>query len=130
MSEESPAYGTIGWVDLTVANAPAIRDFYAEVVGWTPSPVAMEGYDDFNMVSSATGEPAAGVCHARGENAAIPPQWLIYIVVPDVAASVAKAIEKGGQLIAGDPQVGKEGGYCVVRDPGGAAFALYQPGRE
>ncbi len=129
MSNDVSNFGTIGWVDLTVKNAPAIRDFYAEVTGWTPSPVAMEGYDDFNMVG-ASGEPAAGICHARGENAGIPPQWLIYITVPDLAGRVARAIELGGVLVAGDPIVGKDGGYCVLKDPSGAAFALYQPGDE
>lgn len=26
--------GTIGWVDLTVADAESTRDFYRDVVGW------------------------------------------------------------------------------------------------
>lgn len=27
----SPAYGSIGWVDLTVPDAPSLREFYEEV---------------------------------------------------------------------------------------------------
>ncbi len=31
--------GTVGWMDLTVPDAPALRDFYSAVVGWTSSEV-------------------------------------------------------------------------------------------
>ena len=36
MSEE-PKIGTVGWIDLTVPDAGALRDFYAEVT----TPVAI-----------------------------------------------------------------------------------------
>src|SRR5688572_4401028 len=127
MTTETPATGAVAWCDITVPDASALRDFYAEVTGWRPEPVAMEGYDDFNMVLPGSGEPVAGVCHARGENAALPSQWLIYIAVPDLAMSVRKALERGAEQIAGSAQAGAEGGYCVLRDPVGAVFALYQP---
>ena len=68
MADSQPKLGTIAWVDLTVADAPKIRDFYKKVIGWNPSPVKMGDYDDYNMVSPATEKPAAGICHARGEN--------------------------------------------------------------
>jgi predicted enzyme related to lactoylglutathione lyase len=32
---EKPKPGTIGWMDLTVKDASKLRDFYAQVVGWT-----------------------------------------------------------------------------------------------
>jgi len=32
MSEQ----GKIGWIDLTVPDAEAIRDFYQHVAGWVP----------------------------------------------------------------------------------------------
>ncbi|MFW5947166.1 MAG: hypothetical protein ACOCUW_01630 [Gemmatimonadota bacterium] len=41
MSGSKSGPGSIAWIDLTVADAPGIRDFYASVVGWTPSPVPM-----------------------------------------------------------------------------------------
>jgi hypothetical protein len=68
--------GMIAWRDLTVKDAARVRDFYAGVVGWKPEPVGMEGYDDFNMIAPSSGDPATGICHARGENAGLPPQWL------------------------------------------------------
>ena len=41
--------GTIGWIDLTVKNATAVRDFYAQVTGWNHSSIDMGGYEDFCM---------------------------------------------------------------------------------
>lgn len=125
---KAPAPGTISWVDLTVGDAPGIRDFYAAVVGWAVSPVAMGGYTDFCMNAPGAGSSVAGVCHARGENAALPPQWLIYIVVADLDASLAECRSRGGEIVDGPRSMGPEARFAVIRDPAGAVAALYQPG--
>ena len=122
-----PKTGTIGWVDLTVPDAVAARDFYSAVAGWAPSPVPMGGYDDFAMAPAGTGEPAAGICHARGVNATLPPQWLIYITVTDVDVSAATCLELGGRVLAGPKDMGGYGRYCVIQDPAGAVAALFTP---
>lgn len=124
---DKPAAGTIGWIDLTVDDAERLRDFYAEVTGWRPEPVVMGGYDDFNMVAPGSGEPAAGICHARGGNAGLPAVWMVYIVVEDLDASVGACRRGGGEVIAGPRRVGDDR-YCVIRDPAGAVAALYQRG--
>ncbi len=127
MSEENePKIGSIGWTDLTVGNAEQIRDFYREVVGWTSSGVDMGGYDDFNMNDPESGKPVAGVCHARGSNADLPPVWLIYVNVADIERSIARSVELGGQVIAGPKGFGGQGKYCVIRDPAGATLALFE----
>jgi hypothetical protein len=46
----------------------------------------MGEYSDFNMTMPDGGELAAGICHARGGNADLPSQWLIYIVCRPAAA--------------------------------------------
>ena len=77
MSAESDVQiGTVGWFDLTVPDAPAVRDFYGAVVGWTASEVPMDGYSDFCM-RTPSGKTVAGVCHERGSNAGLPAQWLL-----------------------------------------------------
>lgn len=53
----------------------------------------MGGYSDFNMMPEGPDMPVAGICHARGTNAALPPQWLRYIVVADLDASVQRCTE-------------------------------------
>ncbi|MDH3215809.1 MAG: VOC family protein [Candidatus Krumholzibacteria bacterium] len=123
--QESMAPGSICWRDLTVRDAQAVSDFYQGVVGWQASAVQMSGYNDFSMVTAA-GETVAGICHARGSNADLPPQWLVYIVVADVEKSAARCEELGGTVVAGPRAMG-EGSLCVIRDPAGAVSALYQP---
>ena len=117
--------GKIGWIDITVDDAEGLRDFYAEVVGWKPENVDMGEYADFNMTMPESGTPAAGICHARGGNAGLPRQWLIYIVVPDTEKSAAACTANGGKVLVGPKSMGG-GKFAVIEDPGGAVAALYQ----
>lgn len=123
----APAPGSVGWVDLTVEDAPRLRDFYAAVAGWKAEAVPMGDYSDWVMTDAASGEPRAGVCHARGGNAGLPPAWLVYFVVTDLDANLAAAASLGGEVLAGPRTMGSDR-YAVLRDPAGAAFALWQKG--
>jgi predicted enzyme related to lactoylglutathione lyase len=116
--------GQIGWCDLTVPDAKAVADFYRVVVGWEPSGLSMGDYEDFVMLAPG-GEGAAGICHARGENAGLPAQWLVYINVADVDAAVQRCQEAGGALLHGPREVGG-GRFAVIRDPAGAVAGLWQ----
>ncbi len=129
MSNRAMKPGTIGWQDLTVPNAPQVRDFYQAVVGWDVRGEDMGGYEDYHMISKATGQSAAGICHARGVNADVPSQWLVYIVVEDVARSCATCAERGGKVVAGPRMMGG-GRFAVIQDPAGATCALYAPPQE
>jgi len=122
---EKPEIGTITWTDLTVPDAEAVRDFYSKVVGWKFAPVEMGGYSDFNMLTPESGKIAAGICHARGVNAALPALWMVYINVKDVDASAARCVELGGKLIVAPKDMGGMGRYCVMQDPAGAVAALF-----
>lgn len=117
----SQKVGTIGWCDLTVPDADGVRDFYAKVVGWTADAVDMGGYSDYSMMPPGKADAVAGVCHARGPNADVPPVWLMYIVVADLTASVALCKANGGSVVR-EPK----GSMAVIRDPAGAICALYQ----
>lgn len=122
MSEQT---GKIGWIDITVADAGGLRDFYADVVGLLPDPVSMGDYDDFNMTMPASGDAVCGICHARGGNADIPGGWLVYFIVDDVEASAAACTAKGGKIVV-EPRGLSGGRFCVIEDPSGATAALYQ----
>ena len=80
------------------------------------------------MKSPATGDVVAGICHARGFNADLPPQWLVYVAVDDLDASLRRCTEHGGALLTAVK--GGEGSprYCVIRDPAGAVLALMEQG--
>jgi predicted enzyme related to lactoylglutathione lyase len=126
--EKKRLTGMISWVDLTVGDAEGIREFYREVVGWEPEAVSMGEYDDYAMSPPAGEAPVAGICHARGPNTNLPPQWLIYIVVEDMERSIDRSVALGGKLLAGPTSMGEQGSICVIQDPAGAVAALYQHG--
>lgn len=126
MSEHTkPAIGSIGWTDLTVDDATGLVDFYRSVVGWTTSEIDMGGYPDFCVNEPDSGKTVAGICHARGVNAGLPAQWLVYIVVGDLDASLAACTANGGELLSEVRTMG-DSRMCVIRDPAGAVAALFQ----
>jgi predicted enzyme related to lactoylglutathione lyase len=122
--------GRIDWIDLTVPDAETVRDFYQSVTGWSPAPVDMGGYSDFCMTPTGVAEPVAGICHARGGHAGLPPVWLIYITVADLDESVARCQSLGGRILRPAQTMGSQGRFCVIQDPAGAVAALYQPANE
>lgn len=125
-SEAGQEIGSIGWIDLTVPDAEGVRDFYAAVTGWKPEPVDMGAYSDFNMTAPGTGEPKAGVCHARGANKDIPPVWMIYITVSDLDQSLATCRAGGGKVLGGPRTMAGMGRYAFIRDPAGAVSGLFE----
>jgi predicted enzyme related to lactoylglutathione lyase len=117
----------MAWADLTVRDATKVRDFYSAVVGWEAVPVPMGGYSDFQMNLPGTDQPVAGICHARGANANLPSQWLVYITVADLDASLEACAKHGGMVIAEPRGMGSFGRFCVIKDPAGAVMALIEP---
>ncbi len=123
---KTPKPGTISWCDLTVPDADRVKDFYAAVAGWGVMPVEMGGYSDYCMMPPGSKAPAGGICHARGVNADIPPQWLVYITVTNLAASLKACAKQGGTLVRPAKNMGGAK-MAIIRDPAGAVAALYQP---
>ena len=124
MSDSKKTVGAIEWRDLTVKDADGVSDFYTQVVGWHKQPVSMGDYDDYTINLPSNGETIAGICHARGSNSEIPPQWLMYVRVENSKTSADKVVELGGEIIQGPRIMGGET-YFVIRDPAGAMLAIY-----
>jgi hypothetical protein len=89
--------------------------FYEDLLGWTPT----EGPPGMRMFASGKG-PFAGVGEADGVVG-----WIPYAQVDDVDAATEKARELGAAVLA-EKTRGPAGEFSVVRDPGGAAIALWQ----
>jgi uncharacterized protein len=125
------AVGAIISADLTLPNTDAIRDFYKQVIGWESEEMKMSDengdYTDYVMKDQA-GNWVGGVCHARGVNLGIPPQWLVHVNVEDIAASVKRCLELGGKVLK--EMRGEDGTYyyVVIQDPAGAFLSLTRAG--
>ncbi len=119
--------GRISSLDLTVIDATATCEFYREVIGWSAQMVEAESgcrtNVDFNMVRS-NGRPSARIRHARGKNIGLPHVWMVHLPVGDIAESVRRGRQEGGEVITeardGDGRFTR----VVVRDPVGAFFTL------
>ncbi|MEY2807058.1 MAG: hypothetical protein RIR65_1475 [Planctomycetota bacterium] len=123
----APPPGSIGWHDLSVADARTVRDWYASVLGWRAVAVPMDGYDDYAMCPAGSEEPVAGICHARGPNADLPPVWLVYTTVADLDAALAAATRGGRVVVPARPVMG--GRVAVIEDPAGAVMGLWEAPR-
>ncbi len=128
-SDEAGDFGHIAWLDLTTPNAETTRDFYATVIGLKPADVNMtdgdDSYADYNMLGSDD-QPVGGVCHARGCNQDLPPVWLMYLPVGDLAASLKKVEQNQGQVIKTYENDNGQTTMAVIQDPVGAYVALSQ----
>ena len=119
--------GCISWLDLTVVDASATRDFYHRVVGWSVQNVDMEDagerYTDYNLLSD-DGNPVAGICHARGVNQGLPTVWMIYLPVGDLAESLRRVPKDGGKVIKAIQGTDGDCAQAVIQDPVGACLTL------
>jgi hypothetical protein len=66
------------------------------------------------------GVSAAEICHAGGDNAGIPPVWILSLPVDDFEESLRLVREGGGEII----KRSTDAGHAVIRDPVGVCIAL------
>jgi predicted enzyme related to lactoylglutathione lyase len=90
--------------------------FYQSLLGWKTS----EGPPGMTLFAGESG-PFAGVGPAQGSATG----WIPYVQVDDVEIAQEKAVKLGASLVQGKTR-GPAGEFCIVRDPGGAALALWQ----
>ncbi|GAA0859408.1 VOC family protein [Aliiglaciecola litoralis] len=118
--------GSMVWSDLTVEYADQIKDFYQQVIGWKSKPVSMGDYDDYAMQLPEDNIDTVGICHARGGNADLPAQWLLYFKVGDLDASIAATEKMGGKTVSSMKTYGGDSRYIIIQDPAGAVCALFE----
>lgn len=125
MADDVKEIGEIVWVDLTLPNAEKVREFYLSVTGWEASAFKVADYHDYVITTPEKKQTVAGLCHAKGDNAGLPPHWLIYVKVRSLDASIAAAKSHGGEVVAGPKKFGGAR-FCVLTDPAGVAFAIIE----
>lgn len=111
--------GDWDWIDLTVQDADTRSRFYEKVCGWKRDAQDMSDHHDFNM-DTADGTSVAGMCHARGENAGLPDQWVPYVVVSHLQSANDAAEAEGGSVMQRRTRL------AFLRDPGGVLFGVWE----
>ena len=112
---------------MTSLHADELKEFYQQVIGWESEDLGMKDesgvYSDYVMKDKA-GNWVAGICHSRGANKDLPFQWIVYIQVDHVAASISKCREFGGKVLKEVKNKEGQCQYALLEDPYGAVLAI------
>ncbi len=117
---EQPGVGTFCWDELASSDIDTSAVFYQKVYGWTKS--EFEGGGE-TWVFKAGERPVASL---RKTPEGMPPHWLCYVVVEDLAASRDKVTEFGGKILVPSIEVPTVGTLSIIIDNVGAMIGLFQ----
>mgnify|MGYP000884361408 CR=1 FL=1 len=127
MSDEKPKIGQFYWADITVENPTELKEFYKQIFGWQAMELPMkdgdEEYADYVMTIDET-SAAGGICHHKGPNKGIPPQWISYFYIDDVEKALQDCLNLGGELIKENRKKDGTLSFVIVKDPQGAIFGM------
>lgn len=111
---------SVGWVELASRDASAAKAFYGALLGWhfppTSHPAPGVEYAEYMVDGNRYG----GILTMNEQWGEMPSHWSLYIVVADVDACLARAVELGGKICVpafDAPGVGRIG---RLEDPTGA----------
>jgi len=124
MSTVAQAVGRFVWHEQVSSDPKQAQAFYTELLGWESETF---GESDYTMISSG------GVAHGgygQAQEGAPPPHWLNHVQGEDVDATVERATQAGGSLLAGPFDMPEVGRMAIVADPQGAFVGVYRPAGE
>lgn len=120
-------HGIFVWNELNSRNIPAAKAFYAAALGWSFTPMPMEGGPDYWIIRQGEAQ-VGGIFPLHGpEFDGVPEHWLCYIAVDDVDARCERAVAAGGTLLRAPFDVPEVGRIAIVRDSQGAVTGWMTP---
>jgi predicted enzyme related to lactoylglutathione lyase len=123
MSEQIPKPGEFCWNELATTNVPAAKKFYSSLLGWKTKPFD-KGLVDYTIIEKGShGMGGIMKCPTPGN----PAQWIPYILVADVDATVKKTKKLKGEVLMPPSDIPTVGRIAVLADPQGAAFGIIKP---
>ena len=124
MSE--PETGRFCWNELITPDTASAKQFYSELFGWETVDMDMGDmvYTMFN-IPGIEGPEAMAAGMIQSPMPEIPPHWLSYVMVDDVAATLAKAESLGAKVCKGVTEL-PMGTLAIFTDPQGAVFAIWK----
>ena len=120
--------GLFSWADVSSPEPAASSAFYSSLFGWA----ADDQYDpDGNYVYTmllSDGVAVAGLGAQPPElaQAGVPPNWISYVSVEDLDATLELIVANGGSVVMGPIDVFNSGRMAIASDPLGAVFAMWQ----
>jgi predicted enzyme related to lactoylglutathione lyase len=106
--------GKLIWADLFTTDPEAATKFYCGVFGWTA--VTLDQKGKTYTVFSNEGRPVAGLAPRPGSKSKRPARWILYTSVADIAATLVKVKEAGGQVRAPARSFPDRGKQAIIAD--------------
>ncbi len=110
------------WHDLNTKDVEGSKKFYGEVFNWK-----FDGEASYLHIKA--GDEMIGGIRPMGAEEKQPPNWLGYVGVDDVAATVAAVTSAGGKVFMPTTKLENVGTFAVTADPTGAVFAPWKSAR-
>src|SRR5262245_3004440 len=110
--------------DLNTKDLEGSKKFYSEIFNWKLESSANSPY-----IHITAGDEMIGGMRQMDANEPQPPNWLGYVVVDDVAATVASITGAGGKVYMPTTKMENVGTFAVTADPTGAVFAPWTSAR-
>lgn len=116
-------YGTVGWFEIGTDRPRDAERFYGEMFGWTFGADGSAGRP-YQSVDTGGRGPAGGLFDTGGK---APNYAIFYVVVRDVAETLARAEALGAKTIV--PATTTDGGlvFAHLQDPSGNHFGVFTP---
>lgn len=111
-------------VELNTHDLPKAKEFYSALFGWQLQDMPMADGKNYTMINVGDG---TGGGMMTAPDPGIPPHWLAYVAVDDLAASTKRAKDLGATMIMENIPVADYGKFTILKDPTGAVIAMWQP---
>jgi predicted enzyme related to lactoylglutathione lyase len=119
------ANGDFCWNELATSDVNKAKDFYSALLGWTFHDIKTDEMT-YTLIK-ANNREMAGIWQIPAEQQQhIPPHWMAYILVSDVAETLRKAKQHGAQEVKGVTEVSTMGRFAIITDPTGAHIAFWE----
>lgn len=120
-------HGSFYWNELATNDTKGSEAFYTGLVGWKTQAMPMPNGGTYTLWLSG-GQPVGGMFTMEGSPIADKtPQWLSYIAVDDVDATLAKVDGLGGKVQMPAMDIPDVGRIAVIEDPQGVVIAIMKP---
>lgn len=117
--------GQFCWNELATPDVNKAKDFYGKVFGWQFKEIHSDAMT-YTIIKS-NDKDLGGIWQIPTEQQGqIPPHWMAYILVADVAQALEKAKQHGAHEVKEVTQVGEMGHFAIITDPSGAHIALWE----
>jgi predicted enzyme related to lactoylglutathione lyase len=109
------SHGQFVWYDLSTTDIPAAKDFYNKIVGWGAVSHGDRAFGGLMLLSE------------QAKSMGAPPNWIGYVSVADLDATVAKAVEMGGKVYVPSTPIEEFAHFAVLADPQGLLLPCTRP---